>query len=184
MTKLAAYERQLFLESVTDPLTGLLNRRQFMTLSTREAHRSRRHGLLFSVLMLDIDHFKRINDTYGHPIGDEAIKALADICNKALRPHDLLARYGGEEFVLTLPQTNTDGAHVVAERIRGMVEAFALETEQGTVRFTVSIGVSSYKNGKPFEQIVSRADQALYKAKQSGRNCVIDLPPENGLAPA
>jgi diguanylate cyclase (GGDEF)-like protein len=184
MSKLAEFERKLLIEAMTDPLTGLLNRRHFIELSTREETRSRRHGLAFSVLMLDIDHFKRINDTYGHPVGDQAIKALARLCGQGLRPHDILARYGGEEFVLTLPQTEQEGAQVVAERIRQMVEQHELTTEQGAIRFTVSIGVSTYRKGKNFEQVVERADQALYRAKQDGRNRVIGLPLENGLAHA
>jgi diguanylate cyclase (GGDEF)-like protein len=187
MTKLAEYEHRLLMESITDPLTGLLNRRRFTELSTREVTRSRRHQLVFSVLMIDIDHFKRINDTYGHPVGDLAIKALAEVCTNALRPHDLLARFGGEEFVLTLPQTESDGAHIVAERIRATTEAIEVPTDQGTVRFTVSIGISTYLTGLPFERIVERADEALYKAKQSGRNRVVILPVDDataGMAPA
>ncbi len=184
MTKLAEHEQRLLIESITDPLTGLLNRRHFMQLSNREETRSRRHGLTFAVLMLDIDHFKRINDTYGHPIGDLAIKALADICSSALRPHDILARFGGEEFVLTLPQTELEGAMVVAERIRKMTEVQEIATEQGPVRYTVSIGVSMYRNGKAFDQVMARADEALYRAKEGGRNRVIELPLENGLATA
>jgi diguanylate cyclase (GGDEF)-like protein len=184
MSKLVEHEQRLLLEATTDPLTGLLNRGRFVELCEREENRCRRHGLTFSVLMLDIDHFKRVNDTYGHPIGDLAIKALADICGSALRPHDLLARYGGEEFVLTLPRTDHDGAHIVAERIRQKVEAIELPTAQGAVRFTVSIGVASYLQGKEFLQVVGRADEALYLAKQGGRNRVVGLPLENGLAPA
>jgi diguanylate cyclase (GGDEF)-like protein len=187
MTKLAEYEHRLLIESITDPLTGLLNRRRFTELSSHEVTRSRRHRLVFSVLMLDIDHFKRINDTYGHPVGDLAIKALAEVCTNALRPHDLLARYGGEEFVLTLPQTDSEGAHIVAERIRTVTEALQVPSEQGPVRFTVSIGISTYQSGLPFERIVQRADEALYEAKQSGRNRVVILPLDgglNGMAPA
>ncbi|MEJ0069736.1 MAG: GGDEF domain-containing protein [Pseudomonadota bacterium] len=145
MDKLADHEHQLLIESMTDPLTGLLNRRYFTKLSPREVARSLRHGLWFSVLMLDIDHFKRINDNFGHPVGDLAIKALAEICNQALRPHDVLARYGGEEFVLTLPHTDEEGTNVVAERIRKAVEQLELASASGPVRFTVSIGVSIYK---------------------------------------
>ena len=184
MVKLASHEHRLLMESITDPLTGLLNRRQFMALSNREETRARRHDLVFAVLMLDIDHFKKINDTYGHPIGDLAIKALADVCNRALRPHDILARYGGEEFVLTLPQTDREGALVVAERIREAVEQNEVATDQGPVRFTVSIGVSMYRRGKPFDQVMEHADQALYRAKQGGRNRVVDLPLNGNLAPA
>jgi diguanylate cyclase (GGDEF)-like protein len=181
MGKLADYEHKLLVESMTDPLTGLLNRRYFTKLSQREVARSLRHGLRFSVLMLDIDHFKRINDNFGHPVGDLAIKALAEICNQALRPHDILARYGGEEFILTLPHTDEEGARVVAERIRKAVEQLELPAASGPVRFTVSIGVSIYKKDLTLERIVERADEALYKAKQAGRNRIVSLPFDPGL---
>jgi diguanylate cyclase (GGDEF)-like protein len=131
--------------------------------------------------MLDIDHFKRINDNFGHPVGDLAIKALAEICNQALRPHDILARYGGEEFVLTLPHTDEAGARVVAERIRKAVEQLELASASGPVRFTVSIGLSIYKKDLSLEHILERADQALYKAKQAGRNRIVSLPFETDL---
>ena len=184
MGKLATYEERLLIESMTDPLTGLLNRRYFDEQTRKEVARSRRHGLRFSVLMIDIDHFKRVNDSYGHPVGDLAIKALAEVCSNALRPQDILARYGGEEFVLTLPHTSSDGAGVVAERIRQTVEQVVLDTEAGPVRFTVSIGISTYSRDLPLEQIVGRADEALYRAKQRGRNCVVVLPFEDARIPA
>jgi len=182
MGKLADYEHKLLIESMTDPLTGLLNRRYFTTLSQKEVARSLRHGLRFSVLMLDIDHFKRINDSFGHPVGDLAIKALAEICNQALRPQDILARYGGEEFILTLPHTEEDGARVVAERIRKAVEQHEIATASGPVRFTVSIGLSIYKKNLSLERILERADEALYKAKQGGRNRIVSLPFEADVA--
>jgi diguanylate cyclase (GGDEF)-like protein len=172
LTKLSMYERRLLVQSMTDPLTGLLNRRSYLDLSGKEETRARRHGNPFSVLMLDIDHFKKINDTYGHPVGDLAIKALAAVCSSALRPHDILARYGGEEFVLTLPHTPAEGARTVAERIREAVEQTTVSSENGVVRFTVSIGVSTYSNGESFDHIVERADKALYISKEGGRNRV------------
>lgn len=184
MGKLADNEHRLLIESMTDPLTGLLNRRYFNELTQKELTRSRRHGLRFAVLMLDVDHFKRINDTFGHQVGDLAIKAVAEVCNKALRPHDILARYGGEEFILTLPHTDEEGARVVAERIRQAVEQVELAAETGPVRFTVSVGVSIYKKDLPLERIVGRADEALYRAKQAGRNRVVSLPFDNGVIPA
>ncbi|MBI3516667.1 MAG: GGDEF domain-containing protein [Proteobacteria bacterium] len=184
LSKLSEYERALLMQSMTDPLTGLLNRRSFMDLSGKEETRARRHGNPFSVLMLDIDHFKKINDTFGHPVGDLAIKALADICSNALRPHDLLARYGGEEFVLTLPHTPTEGARVVAERIREAVEKVEVPSDKGVVRFTVSIGVSTYASGEAFDHIVERADKALYVSKQGGRNRVTVDGPAPLAAPA
>jgi diguanylate cyclase (GGDEF)-like protein len=184
LTKLSQYERRLLIQSMTDPLTGLLNRRSFLDLSGKEATRAHRHGSPFSVLMLDIDHFKKINDSHGHPVGDQAIKALAAVCGKALRPHDILARYGGEEFVLTLPQTSADGARIVAERIREAVEAVTVPSDNGEVRFTVSIGVATYGTGEPFDHVVERADQALYVSKQSGRNRVTVAGAEPVAVPA
>jgi diguanylate cyclase (GGDEF)-like protein len=172
LTKLSRYERRLIVQSMTDPLTGLLNRRSFLDLSGKEEARARRHGNPFAVLMLDIDHFKKINDNHGHPVGDLAIKALAAACGKVLRPHDILARYGGEEFVLTLPHTPPEGARIVAERIRTAVELITVPSETGEVRFTVSIGVATYDGGEPFDQVVERADKALYVSKQGGRNRV------------
>src|SRR5260221_7869362 len=104
--------------ATTDPLTGTYNRRHYMELMSREVRRAERYGAVFSVVMIDIDHFKRINDTYGHQIGDQAIQAMAGACAKALRPTDLFARYGGEEFIVTLTHTDQEGAAKVAERLR------------------------------------------------------------------
>jgi diguanylate cyclase (GGDEF)-like protein len=170
--RLAQNEQRLLLAAMVDPLTGVLNRRRFTELSKIEEGRSRRHGLPFAVLMIDIDHFKRINDGFGHPVGDQAIRALAETCARSLRPHDLLARFGGEEFVLTLPQTDLEGAAVVAERVRQAVEQLALPSEAGTVRFTISIGIATYRSGRLLEEIIESADQALYRAKEAGRNRV------------
>jgi diguanylate cyclase (GGDEF)-like protein len=172
LTKLAEHEQRLVHESKTDPLTGLLNRRHFTELCELEQGRARRHGFPFSVLMIDIDHFKRINDSHGHPVGDQTIKALALMCRTSLRVHDLAARFGGEEFVLTLPQTDTEGATVVGERLRRKAEALAVAVAAGEVHFTVSIGIASSRKELEFKTIVENADQALYRAKQSGRNRV------------
>jgi diguanylate cyclase (GGDEF)-like protein len=172
LNKLVDHEERLIHESKTDPLTGLFNSRHFTELCHLEEGRARRHGFPFSVLMLDIDHFKRINDTYGHPIGDEAIRAMARMCQSSLRVHDLAARFGGEEFVLTLPQTDGEGATVVAERLRRKTEALAIASEGGEVHFTVSIGIATSRKELQFETVMEGADQALYRAKQSGRNRV------------
>lgn len=172
LIKLSDYERKLLMQSLTDPLTGPLNRRSFLKLSGKEEARTRRRGNALSVLMLDIDHFKRINDTYGHGIGDLAIKALADISAKTLRPTDILARYGGEEFVITLPETDSDHARVVAERLREAAADLSIPIDGGKLQFTVSIGVSTYARGEPLDQAIERADQALYRAKHNGRNRV------------
>ncbi|MBI3515613.1 MAG: GGDEF domain-containing protein, partial [Proteobacteria bacterium] len=172
LIELAKHEQRLVEETITDPLTGVLNRRRFTELSVLEEGRARRHGFPFTVLMLDIDHFKRVNDKYGHPVGDKVIKSLADMCSKSLRTPDLLARFGGEEFVLTLPETDLEGASVVAERLRRGAEKLELATELGPLRFTISVGISAYRSGMPFAEVVESADQALYRAKEGGRNRV------------
>jgi diguanylate cyclase (GGDEF)-like protein len=142
-------------------------------MSSKEEARARRRGTLTSVLMMDIDHFKRINDTYGHGVGDQVIKALAEVATKGLRPTDILARYGGEEFVVTLPETDGDVAHLVAERLRASLEQAVVKADGvGEVRFTVSIGVATFATGVALARAMERADQALYRAKDGGRNRV------------
>jgi diguanylate cyclase (GGDEF)-like protein len=171
--------------ATTDPLTGALNRRHFMELMSREQRRAERYNAVFSMLMIDIDHFKRVNDTYGHQTGDQAIQAMADACQKALRPTDLLARYGGEEFIITLVHTDQVGAAKVAERLRESVSEIELPTEQGVLKFTISVGVSTFFKRSLLEEIIGRADQALYQAKTSGRNRVCLAPgPDLQLSPA
>jgi diguanylate cyclase (GGDEF)-like protein len=158
--------------ATTDPLTGAFNRRHYMDLMTREQRRADRYGTVYSVLMIDIDHFKRVNDTYGHQVGDQAIQAMADACKKLMRPTDIVARYGGEEFIITLTHTEEPGAVKVAERLRQAVSEIALATERGTLSFTISIGVSTYVKSNRLEQIIGAADEALYAAKKGGRNRV------------
>jgi diguanylate cyclase (GGDEF)-like protein len=171
--------------ATTDPLTGTLNRRHYMELMAREQRRAERYSAVYSVLMVDIDHFKRVNDTYGHQVGDQAIQAMSEACQKTLRPTDLMARYGGEEFIITLTHTDQVGAARVAERLRESVSHIELTTEQGVLKFTISVGVSTYFKRSLLNEIIGRADQALYQAKTSGRNRVCLSPsPEIQLAPA
>jgi diguanylate cyclase (GGDEF)-like protein len=158
--------------ATTDPLTGAFNRRHFMELMTREERRADRYRAVYSILMIDIDHFKRVNDTYGHQVGDRAIQAMAEACRKTTRPTDLVARYGGEEFVVALTHTDRAGAVRVAERLREAVAEITLQTEQGALMFSASIGVSTYVKTSTIEQLIGRADQALYRAKHEGRNRV------------
>jgi diguanylate cyclase (GGDEF)-like protein len=172
LARLATSERQLMLRALTDPLTGVFNRRTFVELSGKEAVRARRRGSLTSVLMMDIDHFKRVNDTYGHAVGDLVIKTLAEAATKSLRPTDILARYGGEEFVITLPETDAEVAHRVAERLRATFEQQVVPADGAEVRFTVSIGIVTFATGISIAEAMERADQALYRAKQNGRNRV------------
>ena len=191
LNRVTASERQLFRIATTDSLTGILNRRHFMDQLARERLRAIRYATGFSILMLDIDHFKRINDTYGHPIGDEAIKAMAAAADKCLRPTDAIGRFGGEEFVVMLPHTDEAGAVMAAERIREAVGQIVVPAGTNDVRFTVSIGAATYARGVTVDQFLECADKALYAAKTGGRNqvCVGRLNGSNGggaakLAPA
>ena len=165
-------ERELLHLALLDPLTGVFNRRSFLEFSGKEEARTRRGGSQFAVLMLDIDHFKRINDQYGHPAGDGVIKALADVCTRTLRPTDMIARYGGEEFVINLPDTDPAQAQLVAERVRKAVADARVPSEHGAIAFTVSIGLATCSDETPLAEAIARADKALYAAQRGGRNRV------------
>lgn len=159
--------------SMTDPLTGVLNRRQYMIASAAELTRTRRYGFPLSVLMIDIDNFKRINDTYGHAVGDLTIRTLASTTRAALRLPDILARYGGEEFVVTMPQTAEPEALRVAERLRQNLGSVEIVTKDGPLTITVSIGLAQWMPGEStIEDVLDRADKALYVAKHNGKNQV------------
>lgn len=177
---LRRYESETALElaSNTDSMTGVSNRRHFMPLLRQEIIRSHRLGHRISLLMLDIDHFKKINDTHGHPTGDLVICTLANICRKASREIDVVARLGGEEFAILLPETGLQEALTVAERVRAAAENTSIESLNGeALRFTVSIGIAEQPPGeKSEEKLIGTADAALYQAKTSGRNCVVSAP--------
>ena len=174
---LRRYESETALElaSNTDPMTGVSNRRHFMPLLRQEIIRGYRLHNRVSLLMLDIDHFKKINDTYGHPTGDLVICTLADICRRESREIDVVARLGGEEFAILLPETAMREALGVAERIRAAVENTSVKSlDNVEFRFTVSIGVAEQPSDeKSEEKLIGIADAALYQAKTSGRNRVI-----------
>ncbi|MBH1432881.1 GGDEF domain-containing protein [Stenotrophomonas maltophilia] len=156
-----------------DPLTGLGNRRSFDESLGAAHRRARRQSMGLAVLMIDIDHFKRLNDTYGHPEGDRRLRAVAAILEGSLqRGDDLLARYGGEEFIASLPSSTPSHALDLGERLRAAVEHAALPAPDGHV--TISVGVAWQSSSDPSEpaDLVERADQALYRAKHAGRNCV------------
>jgi len=159
----------------TDPLTELNNRRHFTTLLEREIKRSRRNGNPLSLLLLDLDHFKTVNDRFGHHSGDMALKAFGDCCHNILRDIDAIGRLGGEEFCIFLPDTDREGAFILAERVRKSVEAIELFSEKNEpIKLTVSIGVALLDNmmGDRIEDLMLRADKALYRAKNEGRNRV------------
>ena len=161
--------------SITDSLTGLSNRRFFDEDMRREFYRLKRSGAPLSLIMLDVDHFKKYNDTYGHIMGDECLKQIGSLLNHIVgRVPDAAARYGGEEFVVILPETENEGAMLIAEKIRKAVENLKIpHTASDTAPFvTVSLGVvTAYMtNFTAAEQIVNMADEAMYAAKQTGRN--------------
>ncbi len=157
----------------TDVLTGVSSRRSFLASLEAELARARRHNESLSLLMLDIDHFKRVNDLYGHPVGDAVLKQFTAICASMLRAHDLFGRLGGEEFAIALPHTNLDGARSVAEKIRLAIEQASLTIAAGNIEITVSIGVAQTEAGQhETDQLIAWADKALYDAKHGGRNQV------------
>jgi len=179
-------DRETYELATTDSLTGVYNRRTYKELAEPQLSRSRRAQLPVSLLMLDLDHFKRINDTYGHLAGDDVLKAFALLVRNCLRKEDLLARYGGEEFVMLLPGTSHSAAAVLAERIREEVAAMPFDANGHRVRVTVSIGVASEAGDTlpSLEAMLGRADEALYAAKNQGRNLVVALPMPQAAAPA
>lgn len=172
-TALREKERQDLLEkwATTDPLTGLMNRRHFFELADRELEQTRRSSRQLSFIMLDIDHFKQVNDNYGHLVGDAALILLAELLKKQLRKVDFCGRYGGEEFVLCLPDTHMQGALEVAERIRKDVLTLKIDSlENKTISMSISLGIAENNEDKNVEDILKRADKALYAAKHTGRN--------------
>lgn len=163
-------------EALTDALTGIANRKLFDMELRRQARDAMETGENLSLLMLDIDYFKKFNDTYGHQTGDEVLKLLASTMSKSVKGDDIPARYGGEEFTVILPSTDLAGAVHVAEHIRERISSKKLinrATNQDLGRITVSIGAAAFEFGEPLRHLIKRADQALYKAKGNGRNQVV-----------
>jgi diguanylate cyclase (GGDEF)-like protein len=161
-------------QSVRDGLTGLFNR-HFMQISLdRELSRAARRNQSLAVLMLDVDHFKRFNDTYGHAAGDEALKGITDVLKSSIRAEDIACRYGGEEFTLLLADTTTEAAFERSERILGAVSSLTVQHSGRTYReFTISIGVAMYPHdGDTLDELLRKADEALYRSKRQGRNQV------------
>lgn len=176
--------RQLEYLAGHDPLTGLFNRRQFDQLVGMELSRTARQPGPISLLMVDLDHFKFINDRYGHPLGDEVIRHTASLLRNHTRTGDSVARLGGEEFLLLLPDTSQPQARVIAEKVRRLLEETPLPMKDGLLYLTASFGIACLEAGVPgtYESLYAAADKALYKAKASGRNRVevIELGTEMG----
>ena len=165
-----------------DDLTGLFNRRHFFELTAKELERSRRYHTPAAMVFMDVDHFKIVNDTYGHRMGDAVLRGVADACKLTLRDNDLMGRFGGEEFAVLLPHTPLPEAMAVAERLRVAVESLAVRIDPGdkTVGVTVSVGVAEFGEAggaaDTLDAVLERADQALYAAKEAGRNRVVASP--------
>lgn len=163
-------EELLHLASI-DPLTNALNRREFTLMADREALRSNRYHHPLSLLMIDIDHFKKLNDSHGHTAGDKVLQRLSTLCINTLRNVDLFGRWGGEEFAALLPETDIEGASIIAERLRKIIADNVLTYNDQKISFTVSIGIAQYKDGETtLEAPLGRADSATYDAKKAGRN--------------
>lgn len=175
ITKQRQMENELRRLASTDPLTEAHNRRYFMERLTAEFERCKRYNTSMVLLSLDIDHFKRINDTYGHPAGDEILKALVTLCKITLRTTDVFGRVGGEEFMAALTQTNIVAGEKTAERLRQLIEQESVKTHGHSISYTISIGITEiHEKDETIETLLKRADDALYKAKNSGRNqCVV-----------
>lgn len=164
---------ELEASAARDPLTGAFNRRHLFDRLNDEAQHSARSGQAFSVCMIDIDHFKQVNDRYGHQVGDAVLSQLVTTLLESLRCTDCLARYGGEEFVLVFPQTELPGALVKAERVRQQVQCLIVDGLPTGERVTISVGVAQYRTLESLELTLGRADAALYRAKRDGRNRIV-----------
>ena len=171
---LKARTRQLQFQASHDTLTGLLNRREFERLTESELSRVNRHPAPLSLLMLDLDHFKAINDNFGHPAGDAVIRHVARLLGEHTRNCDTIGRLGGEEFIILLPETDLPQAQQTAEKLRGLIEHSAIDIENGRLQITASIGLACLAPGCPthLTPFYQAADQALYRAKRGGRNRV------------
>jgi diguanylate cyclase (GGDEF)-like protein len=170
----AEYQEEIYRLTILDGLTGIYNKRYLLEYLDRELARSARNRRPLAALLIDIDHFKRVNDRFGHLVGDRTLRQVADCIKATIRREEVFARYGGEEFVLVLPEAGVAAAVRVAERICQEVAAHPLEYQGETYQVTVSVGVAVTNGHQPIllGELLQRADQTLYEAKRSGRNCV------------
>jgi diguanylate cyclase (GGDEF)-like protein len=165
-------EKRLRLRAEIDSLTNIYNRSKFFSLLERELDRYRRYGGLFSLLMLDIDHFKEVNDRYGHLVGDDVLRELAKLVGANIRSTDIFARYGGEEFMVIVPETDAEGAEEMAEKLRRLIADHRFD---GVENITVCVGVTEVAPGDTSDDLIARVDEGLYAAKIGGRNRVVTV---------
>ncbi len=158
-------------EVMYDALTGVYNRKAILDLLKKELYQTKRNGGTISVGMCDLDHFKKINDKYGHQTGDEMLRGFADLIKLNLREYDLIGRYGGEEFIIIIPSCENEGNRMDFNRICKVVSDTKIDTRSGPISFTVSIGVTESDGSSSLDEILTEADDALYRAKGNGRNC-------------
>lgn len=182
-----SFQKKMYESAVRDGLTKAYNRQYFDERLASEFSYAYRHFIPLSVIMLDIDHFKRVNDTYGHPVGDVVLRYLSHTIMKSIRNEDMLSRYGGEEFTILARNTDAQAIVTLSERIRIAVESQSIPVSAGIIKITVSEGCATLENRnyhRP-EELVAAADEALYHAKKSGRNRVVQAVPstENGIEP-
>jgi len=179
ITEFIVLQEKLRLQSVTDELTGIFNRRAFYEISQKAFVHAQRHDEPFSLLLFDIDHFKSVNDTYGHHVGDQVIREFASYINSNTREDDIFGRVGGEEFYLALPKADVNQATVIAEKIRFGIEHLSICADELILNITSSIGIASITEKDNFDNMQQRSDKALYKAKNAGRN-QIGIEPDFG----
>lgn len=165
--------KKLEIASRVDVLTGLYNRRHIVEKIQEEIQRIKRSKSIFSLVLADIDYFKKVNDTYGHDCGDEVLRSVADCLRASVREQDVVARWGGEEFLIFLPDTEADGARILAERIRRNLTAKVTQCGRAAIETTMTFGVAEIRNNEDIDDVIKRADNALYAGKKNGRNCVI-----------
>ncbi len=181
LDRLSIQKHELERLAASDPLTGLANRRSLLDRFGFELARAQRYRRPLSVLMIDIDHFKRINDTWGHAAGDQVLRSIANLLQECTRHSDLLSRHGGEEFLMLLPETDAAAACELAELLRTRVETLALDLPQGSLAVTISVGCACLREGDSIDSLIERADLAMYAAKRKGRNRVEGDPTPSGI---
>jgi len=168
----ALYHEEIYRLAILDGLTGVHNKRYLLEFLEREIARSKRHHRPLSLAMLDLDHFKNVNDTYGHLVGDTTLKRVAHLIQDRVRQDELLARYGGEEFAVVLPETDLAGALAFGEMVRRQIEDFYFTFDEQNISVTVSVGVATLGPNEDADELIGNADRQLYRAKSAGRNRV------------